>query len=273
MPKLDRPDGVSLHYEVSGSGPPLLLIAGFMSDNASWGPVLQPLAPHFTLIRPDNRSCGQTTPWDAPCAPRIWAEDALALMDALGHETFHCVGHSLGGFIAWQLAYMAPERIRSLLVAGMGNFVLSRNTSLWNALIALRQSKAPPDAWLRLLFPWLFHTRFFDDPEHVQATLHAALAYPHAQSVEAMKHQMTSLNSVDPAPFAAPPPVPMRALLADEDLLIPPALAQRLAGRDRHPSHQGSRPFHALGPTGGLCRRSACIHAGGRPCMTSTASA
>ena len=234
MPKLERPGGVSLHYEVSGEGPPLLLIAGFMSDSASWAPLLPLLEPHFTLIRPDNRSCGQTTPWDAPCSPALWADDALAVMDHEGQQAFQCLGHSLGGFIACQLAQQAPDRVQSLMIAGTARFVLARNTALWRALVDLRMSDAPDDAWLRLLFPWLFHTSFFDDPARVNATVEAALAYPHAQSAQAMQHQLDSLSvPIDPAPFATPPPVPMRALLADADVLIPyePAKAT-LAGID-----------------------------------------
>ena len=58
MPALTLPDGVSLHYEIDGNGPPLMLIAGTASDSASWGPLVEPLSRRFTVIRPDNRSTG-----------------------------------------------------------------------------------------------------------------------------------------------------------------------------------------------------------------------
>ena len=95
MPKLERPD-LSLHYEVTGNGPPLLLLAGFMSDHASWTPLVPLLAGHFSCIAPDNRTTGQTTPWDAPVSVKHMADDAVALMDHLGHDRFHIVGHSMG---------------------------------------------------------------------------------------------------------------------------------------------------------------------------------
>ncbi|MEM9639120.1 MAG: lipolytic enzyme, partial [Pseudomonadota bacterium] len=65
MPDLGLPE-VTLHYEVTGSGPPMILIAGMMSDSASWGPLIPHLEAHFTLICPDNRTTGRTRPMDAP---------------------------------------------------------------------------------------------------------------------------------------------------------------------------------------------------------------
>ena len=55
MPDLALED-ITLHYEIDGSGPPLLMLAGMMGDNASWGALLRLLTPHFTVIRPDNRT-------------------------------------------------------------------------------------------------------------------------------------------------------------------------------------------------------------------------
>lgn len=226
MPELALPDA-TLHYVISGDGPPLLMLAGFMSDSASWAPLLALLEPHFTLIRPDNRSTGQTTPWNAPCGPAIWAADAMALLDHLGQDQALVLGHSLGGLIGWQLAAMAPDRVRGLVMAGSAPLRFERNTALFRALIAVRQSDAPPDTWLRLLFPWLFSPALYDTPAAIDAAVSQSLAYPHAQSGDAMEHQLNSLyGDVDPTPFAAPPPVPMLALLAENDLLVPIELAR-----------------------------------------------
>lgn len=222
MPHLERPDGTRLHYEVDGQGPPLLLIAGFMSDGASWGPIVPLLSPHYTLVRPDNRSTGQTIPWNAPCGPAIWAEDALALMSHLGHARYGVFGHSLGGLIGWIMAYMAPERVASLLMAGSAVRHFERNTALFRSLIDVRRAPMPPETWLRLLYPWLFHMRLFDDPSRVTAMISLALTYPHGQSVDAMEHQLNALyDNVDPTPFMTAPGVPTRALLGDADLLVP----------------------------------------------------
>ena len=110
MPELARPD-VTLHYEVEGEGPPLLLLAGMLSDSASWAALAPLLTPHFTVVRPDNRSTGRTRPWDASAEMTLVAKDALALMDHLGFERFFCAGHSMGGIVTLELAHSAPERV------------------------------------------------------------------------------------------------------------------------------------------------------------------
>ncbi len=225
MPELALPD-VALHYEIDGQGPPLLMLAGFMSDSASWAPLVPLLSPHFTLIRPDNRTTGRTTPWNAPASPTIWAQDALALLDHLGHPQTHVIGHSLGGNIGWALAQSAPSRIASYTMAASAPIGLTRNMDLFRTLIAIRRSDAPTDTWLRALFPWLFSTAVYDVPGAVDAAVAQSLAYPHAQSPDAMDHQLAAILAADPAIFRETPNVPTQALLAENDLLVPLDLAQ-----------------------------------------------
>lgn len=220
MPDLALPD-VSLHYEVSGTGPPLLMLAGMLSDSASWEPLLPFLSADFTLIRPDNRTTGRTTPADAPASPTIWAQDALALLDHLGHSKAHVLGHSLGGNIGWVLTRMAPTRVASYTMLASAPLNLRRNVELFRTLIAIRRSDAPPDAWLRVFFPWIFAPHTYEMPGAIDAALAQALAYPYQQSVEAMAHQLEAVLSADPAPFQTEPDVPTLALLAEDDLLIP----------------------------------------------------
>ena len=55
MPELALKD-ITLHYEVDGSGPPLVLLAGMLSDSATWAVIAPLLTQNFTIIRPDNRT-------------------------------------------------------------------------------------------------------------------------------------------------------------------------------------------------------------------------
>ncbi len=220
MPELTLPD-VSLHYEVTGSGPALILIAGMMSDSASWAPLIPQLSDHFTLICPDNRTTGRTTPWDAPASPEIWAEDALALMAHLGHDSAHVLGHSLGGYIAWAMAALAPERVTSCTMMASAPLHPARNAALFQAILAVRRSDAPPDIWLRLFLPWLFTPASYQIPGAIDAAIVQSLDYPHAQSADAFAHQLHAVMTADPTRFAARPDVPLQALLGERDLLVP----------------------------------------------------
>lgn len=234
MPKL--PIGpTTLHYEVDGTGPPLLLVSGMVSDSASWAPLVPLLSPHFTLVRPDNRTTGRTTPHDAPVSVQIYAQDCAALMDHLNIAQAHVVGHSMGGMIALELMQAAPHRIASLTLAATAPIRLARNLALFKALLEIRQSDAPPDTWLRAFFPWLFAPAVYDLPGAVDDAAAASLAYAHAQTVEGMARQLGALEGYQPTALPSPLPVPAQALLAQDDLLIPlPMALEALAGIQTH---------------------------------------
>jgi pimeloyl-ACP methyl ester carboxylesterase len=217
-------DDISLHYEIEGTGPALLLIAGMVSDSASWQPLMPLLTDHFTIIRPDNRTTGRTAPWDAPVSVAHYANDCAALLDHLSVPVAHVLGHSMGGLIALQLATEHPNCVQSITLAASAPIRMARNTALFNALVDIRQSDSSPDTWLRAFFPWLFAPAVFDDPDAVDAAAKAALAYPYAQSPQAMRHQLDALKNYDPASIEIRQPV--QALLAENDLLIPLAMAQ-----------------------------------------------
>ena len=217
-------DDISLHYEIDGTGPPLLLIAGMVSDSASWLPLMPLLSDHFTVIRPDNRTTGRTTPWDASISMAHYADDCAALLDHLSVSRAHVLGHSMGGLIALQLATTHPNSIQSITLAASAPIRMARNTALFSALADIRQSDAAPDTWLRAFFPWLFAPAVFEDAAAIDAAAEAALNYPFAQTQQAMRHQLNALRDYDPTTVDIHHPV--QALLAENDLLIPIALAQ-----------------------------------------------
>ena len=85
MPKLNR-DGVNIHYELHGSGPPLLLTHGYSSTSAMWQGQVEALSKHHTLILWDMRGHGQS---DYPADPLAYSEtltvgDMAALLDKVG---------------------------------------------------------------------------------------------------------------------------------------------------------------------------------------------
>jgi pimeloyl-ACP methyl ester carboxylesterase len=97
---------------------PFLLLHGNVSSAAFWVELLRDLPPRFRPIAPDLRGYGGTQPLpvDATRGLRDWADDVLALADALGLESFHLMGWSMGGGVAMQVLLDAPERVRSLVL-------------------------------------------------------------------------------------------------------------------------------------------------------------
>lgn len=226
MPDLKLND-ITLHYEVDGSGPPLLLIAGMLSDSASWGAVLPLLTPHFTVIRPDNRTTGRTTPADADVTVQHYARDALALMDHLGFDQFHVAGHSMGGLTAMELTGLAAEKMQSLSILASAPVRAPRTMAVFDALLDIRRSENGENLWLKALYPWVFTPSFFADPANVEMAMAAAQAYPHAQTVDAMALQMESLRGFKPTVRAKDIACPTLILAAADDILIPNEAAEK----------------------------------------------
>ncbi len=110
-------NGARLYYEVYGEGEPLLLIMGLGANHLGWALHVPVYAEEFQVIVFDNRGVGQSSfPEDTEFTIPLLADDAAALLDALGIDIAHVYGVSLGGMIAQDLALRHPEMVRSLIL-------------------------------------------------------------------------------------------------------------------------------------------------------------
>ncbi len=109
-----RTDGARVACERSGAGPAVLLIQGAGVIGEGWRPQVDGLDDRFDLVRIDNRGIGGSTLDGGALTIEAMAADALAVMDAEGIERCHVAGHSMGGLIAQEVAFRAPDRVRSL---------------------------------------------------------------------------------------------------------------------------------------------------------------
>jgi 3-oxoadipate enol-lactonase len=108
--------GRRLFHQRSGRGSePLLLIQGMSGTHLAWGePFLEALADDFDVVAYDHRGVGRSDPVSEPFTIAELAADAAGLLDALGWETAHVAGISMGGMVAQELALGHPDRLRSL---------------------------------------------------------------------------------------------------------------------------------------------------------------
>ncbi len=104
--------GAYIAYDVTGSGPALLLLHAGLGDRRMWDDQIPAFAAHFTVIRFDARGFGETIMPPTPYSP---SGDAFALLDHLGIERAHLVGVSMGSQTAIEMAVAAPERISALV--------------------------------------------------------------------------------------------------------------------------------------------------------------
>jgi len=133
-------NGITIEYDISGDGEPLLLLMGLGGQLTDWpqGLVDELVSHGFQVIRLDNRDCGLSTEIDAE-APTIgdlakqaifrrgdvaayvlndMAADTIGLLDSFGIDRAHVAGFSMGGMIAQSITIRYPERVCSLTSMG-----------------------------------------------------------------------------------------------------------------------------------------------------------
>jgi pimeloyl-ACP methyl ester carboxylesterase len=105
-------------------GVPVLFLHGNASSATWWEETMLALPPGYRGIAPDQRSFGDAElekKVDATRGPGDWADDAIALLDALGIARVHVVGCSLGGCVVWYLLREYPERFLGATLADSGS--------------------------------------------------------------------------------------------------------------------------------------------------------
>lgn len=107
----------NLYYEMTGSGePPLLFIHGMCGSSRNWEDQMDRLSPHFTCVAYDRRGHSRSDAGDEDQSVRTHAEDAAAIIEALGLRQPVIVGSSAGGAIAVELLHRHPDIVRGAVV-------------------------------------------------------------------------------------------------------------------------------------------------------------
>ena len=107
-----------IYAETSGQGEDLLLVAGLGGSGTFWREQIGVLSATYRVTRYDHRGVGRSSPAPLISSVEQLADDLLRLMDALGIERAHLVGHSTGGAIGQHLALRCPDRLHSLVLSG-----------------------------------------------------------------------------------------------------------------------------------------------------------
>jgi len=112
-------NGVSFTYIEEGSGPPVVLVHGSVSDYREWLMQMAPLARHYRVIAYSRRYHWPNLPpgKDADASVERQADDLAAIIRAMGIAPAHIVGHSFGGAVAINLTLRHPELVRTLVLA------------------------------------------------------------------------------------------------------------------------------------------------------------
>jgi aminoacrylate hydrolase len=116
MPTVSIGDA-DIYYEEAGRGEALVLVPGLSGQGSFWSQQVEAFKRDFRVIVHDHRGAGRSTHSQIKYSVEQMADDTLRLMDALGVERAHLVGHSTGGAIGQVIALDQPDRLRSLVLS------------------------------------------------------------------------------------------------------------------------------------------------------------
>lgn len=141
-------NGVTLGYREFGSGEPLLMIPGFGATmNTEWNETFTGiLASKYHVYTYDHRGMGYSS--DNIATPSIpqYADDAAALMTALGYDSMHVYGVSMGSSVSQQLVIDHPERVRKLVLDSVSYSIrLPETKKLFNIIESVAVNTTLPE--------------------------------------------------------------------------------------------------------------------------------
>lgn len=219
-------NGIRLRYETWGVGETsLLLLHGLGSSADDWFLQLPAFAPHYRCIAVDLRGHGLSDKPVGAYSMPLFAADVVGLLRALGGAPAHVLGLSLGGMVAQQLALMAPELVRSLIL-------LNTLPGLWPPTRGIARL-----AVRRLAAPWRPRTMaqqaarvvadLFPRPEHatLKAQAEARLA---ANAPAAYQRATRAILTFRPGAALSRITCPILIVAGTADRVVPPVYQGRL---------------------------------------------
>jgi len=126
MAFVTAPDGVKIHYEIEGDGPPLVLQHGLLSNLESWHHrgYVERLSPLFRLILVDSRGHGESDKPDNQEAYELRTRvvDIASVLNDLDIGQAHYLGYSMGCWMGYGGLIYMPQRFKSLTLGGFSPY-------------------------------------------------------------------------------------------------------------------------------------------------------
>lgn len=222
-------NGIRMAYWRGGvvGAPPVLFLHGLGWDNTLWWPFVKPYLDRFDVICPDTRGHGQSDKPPGPYSIALFAQDMLALVDALELPKLAIVGLSQGGMNAQLMTAAAPNRVAALAVLVAG--ARSDPTSAANMEERIEaQRHAGPEAAARIAARAIFSDSFL---ARTPGYLDAFVAWRAGADPGAMESAMRAINGYDVLEKLPEFRLPALVIAGDGDRLIPgPATRAVAAG-------------------------------------------
>jgi pimeloyl-ACP methyl ester carboxylesterase len=223
---------IEMYYEQHGEGEDLLLITGLNASHLAWAAVLPLFTQRYRITILDNRGAGLTSKPKGPYSIEQMADDTAGLMDAIGLQRAHVLGHSMGGAIAQQLAIRHPEKINKLILYATTAKFDARCLYAVNLAISLKEQDASEKEIAHLVgLPWGFSKQFMADEKNVTEFSKLASQNPYPMTLEASRAQTEACTQHDTRDLLTRIEAWTMIMAPEEDVLTPPCDSYYMAAR------------------------------------------
>jgi len=173
-------NGIQINYELTGQpGAPVVMLShSLASSMVMWNPQLQSLEAHFKVLRYDMRGHGASGAPDGAYTLELLAEDAVALLDALGIDSVHFVGLSIGGMIGQGLGLQYADRLKSLTLCDTSAIMPDEAQPVLRERIAAVRDNGMADQVEGTLERWFTPQYLQENPPEVQLIRQQIAATP-----------------------------------------------------------------------------------------------
>lgn len=221
-------DGIEIGYDDIGQGIPVLFVHGFPHNRTLWAPQAHGLVDRARCVVPDLRGFGETAA-SAPYSMDQYADDLVALLNALRIERVVVVGLSMGGYVALAMWRRHADRVRALALvdtrAGPDDDTARQRRDQMIALARERGSSAVADAMIGNMVGTGTHARAPEIVDEVHRMMESTPVEGVVGALGALKERPDSfptLPTID---------VPTLVVVGDEDVITPLADARAMQGR------------------------------------------
>lgn len=222
---------IQVYYEVHGQGPPLLLLGGLGMPGTIWYRQVPAFTAHHRVILMDNRGAGRSEQPLGDYTIAQMARDAAGILDVVDAGPTHILGFSLGGFIAQELAFSSPERVRSLILVSThpgGPEYRQATREQWRE--RLQVAGLTREQIYRKAMQWSTSAAFRrENPQEVERFVQVRTALP--ASGRGFQGQFRAAMAFDARDRLPSLRCPVLVIHGTEDEVVPPRFAQDLARR------------------------------------------
>src|SRR5215831_1018982 len=226
MPRISIGD-CHLYYERQGGGFPVVFVSGLTGQASFWREQLPAFAREFDTVVFDHRGVGQSDHSRISYTVERLATDVVELLDALGIDKAHVVGHSTGGAIAQILAISTPERLASMVIAASwtkADAYFRRLFALRKEILARLGAATYLQAAALFLYPAFWVARNNERLRQMEAQGLATFAPP-----EIVMSRIDAILAFDRTAELARIRTPTLVVAAQDDVVTPAYFSEELA--------------------------------------------